>query len=148
MAVEHLSWPPGMDPSRRVEAWLRGGRYHREGSPAVRYQDHPDGLLERWYLNGELDRVDGPAERFAPCGNNGGTIGVWFRNGRRYRALGSAQVLIYSPETACRTLFAWWWANRRGPPRHDGGDLWQVWLGLPRHAVAVVLMQLATGKVV
>lgn len=39
-------------------SWYKDGELHREGGPAIEWED---GKHKEWYLHGELHREDGPA---------------------------------------------------------------------------------------
>jgi hypothetical protein len=54
--------------------WYFNGKFHREGGPAIEYNDG----CKQWFINGKLHRVDGPAIIYPD-----GYI-AWCLNGRHY----------------------------------------------------------------
>jgi hypothetical protein len=142
---------PGRGINGLLEIWYLDGAVHRKDGPAMVYESGRgwDDKLEEWWLNNEKHRVGGPAVVYEPGRSVGDILEEWWRGGKLHRAMGSAKVYLASPETTCRTIFAWWMANReyqradRDAKPRTGGRHWEVWKGVKRGAMAKVLRQLA-----
>ena len=75
--------------------WLRHGRRHRAGAPAVIY---PDGR-RWWYQQGRLHREDGPAA-VHPDGRS-----EWYRHGQRFASESEHQHAVALAEHGGFVLF-------------------------------------------
>lgn len=74
--------------------WLKDERFHRVTGPARIWFSGSsiNGVKEKWYINGQLHRIGGPAV----IGNNG-IFKEWWVNGLRHREDGPA--VIFSDGT-------------------------------------------------
>ena len=72
----------------------KDGAYHREDGPAVTFVDDGELDMQKWYKNGVLDRLDGPAEIQYVLGSNKIPPEIewyrWFKNGKEHREDGPA----------------------------------------------------------
>lgn len=120
--------PAFIDNKKNIKKWFLNGKLHRVDGPAVTNKK-----IVCYYLNGELHRVDGPAIIDDMCEK-------WFLNGKLHRV--EDRDLIHKPSTISKDKRSknWYWHNMKhrlqGPAklleRRDGslstiGTDWYLW---------------------
>jgi hypothetical protein len=91
-----------------VFCWKKGGKYHREGGPAIMEIDPQTGVVtdEIWYRDGKRHREGGPAIMEIDPQTGVVTYEIWYRDGKLNREGGPA-VIWRDAQTVLVTLEAW-----------------------------------------
>lgn len=108
------------DGSLYEERWLLSGEIHRGGDAPAVIQYHHDGITVRarkWYQNGKLDRVHGPAHIwYHTTGSIGGER--WHLNGECHRVGGPAFTSYFDGSVVTEQWF------KNGELDRDDGPAW------------------------
>jgi len=65
-----------------MERWMKDGRVHRDGAPALIHRDAITGIVvdEIWFQNGKANRSDGPAQTLRKADTGRVYYTAWYKD--------------------------------------------------------------------